>query len=163
MDINIAFNVLMGFEGGGQLVNNPLDKGKITRWGISQAAYPSLDIANLSEDKAKAIYGTDYWIAGNCPKLKPELQYVHFDTCVNCGVEEAVKLLQRAANITDDGIFGAQTLVQSDKVSIEAYLLQREWLDDTIVCKNHTQLDFLGGWQARNQKILSLFKEGKLG
>ncbi len=161
MTIDNAFPILLGFEGT-EFTNYKNDLGGETKYGISKAAYPNVDIANLTEEQAKAIYATDYWLKGNCQKLKPELQYAHFDTCVNMGVNEAVKILQRAARITDDGIFGAQTLVQSDKVSIEGYLLQREWVDDLIVEERREQIANLGGWSNRNKSILQLFRDGKL-
>ncbi len=162
MTIDRAFEILQTFEGGAKITGNPYDAGGLTRYGISHAAYPNLDIANLTEDKAKAIYATDYWLKGNCFKLKPELQYVHFDTSVNMGVATAIKLLQEAANIPADGIFGAQTLVQSDKVSIEAYLLLREWRCDEIVVHRKDQIVFLGGWENRNKTILKMYKAGAL-
>ena len=161
MTIDQAFPILLQFEGT-TFTDYRNDNGGETRYGISKASYPNLDIANLTSDQAKAIYATDYWLKGNCAKLKTELQYVHFDSAVNMGVVTAIKLLQRAANILDDGIFGSQTLVQSDNVSIEAYLLQREWDDDSIVVHRQSQIVFLGGWENRNKTILSLWRSGKL-
>lgn len=157
-----AFLVLQTFEGGDKVTTNPNDAGGTTKWGFSQAAYPNVDIVNLTKETALAMFVTDYWNKGDCVKLKPELQYVHADSCFNMGIETANKILQRAANILDDGIFGSQTLVQSDNVSIEAYLLQREWDDDSIVVHRQSQIVFLGGWENRNRTILSLWRSGKL-
>jgi len=49
---------IVDVEGG--LVNNPDDPGGLTKYGISQRAYPNLDIANLSVADAMAIYDRDY-------------------------------------------------------------------------------------------------------
>ena len=37
------------------------DTGGFTNFGISQKAYPGLDIEHLTRDGAKAIYRRDYW------------------------------------------------------------------------------------------------------
>ena len=162
MNIDSAFDILQTFEGGAIVTNNPADQGGLTKYGISQAAYPGVDIENMTADTAKGIYGTDYWLKGNCQKLKPELQYVMFDTCVNMGIERATKILQEAAGITDDGIFGPETMMKSDGVTIGEYLLLREIYDAEIVVHRKDQIEFLGGWSNRNKAILSLYKQGKL-
>lgn len=162
MDINKAFDILMEFEGGKQVTSIPQDRGGLTKYGISQAAYPSCDIKNLTEDTAKAMYGTDYWNTSNCTKLKPELQYVVFDTAVNCGPGTAIRILREACGISSGTEFDAEALVKSDNVSIAEYLLWREWYDDEIVEHRRDQIIFLGGWENRNKQILSLYKEGKL-
>ena len=50
---------VLAAEGG--LVNDPQDPGGVTKFGISQRAYPALDIRALSLDDAKAIYQRDNW------------------------------------------------------------------------------------------------------
>ena len=64
------FDIVVGHEGG--YTANPADRGnwtggaigsgtcRGTRFGISAAAYPGLDIANLTIDAAKALYQRDY-------------------------------------------------------------------------------------------------------
>jgi lysozyme family protein len=70
------FEIVAGHEG--CLTAHPADPGnwtdgavgagicRGTKFGISAAAYPDLDIANLTLDAAKALYQRDYWqrIAG---------------------------------------------------------------------------------------------------
>ena len=65
MNIDSAFDILQTFEGGAIVTNNPADQGGLTKYGISQAAYPGVDIENMTADTAKGIYGTDYWLKGN--------------------------------------------------------------------------------------------------
>jgi lysozyme family protein len=161
MNFDKAFNILLQFEGTAFTDYNN-DMGGETKYGISKAAYPSLNIAALTEFQAKAIYGTDYWLKSNCQKLKPELQYAVFDTAVNMGTETAVRLLQEAAGIKIDGIFGAQTLVQSDTVSVYEYLLLRQWRYSDIAMKSKSQMAFLSGWTNRNRKIYEMYKQGLL-
>ena len=50
VDFDEAVTRTLEFEGGGKLHNNPGDRGGLTKWGISQNAFPGLDIANLTED-----------------------------------------------------------------------------------------------------------------
>lgn len=105
-------------EGGGTLTNDPLDPGKETKYGISKKAFPTIDIANLTENKAREIYYFNYWKPVRGDELPPPLARMLFDQAVNQGVYAAIISLQRAAaglttvrpTLKVDGIFGAQTL-----------------------------------------------------
>ncbi len=120
MNFDQAFIQLIGHEG--NYVNNPNDKGGETKYGISKKSYPSLDIKNLTLDNAKAIYRKDYWDQCLCDKLPDGIKFDVFDTAVNSGIKTAIKILQRALGITDDGVIGSVTLNTISKI------------DDTLVC-----------------------------
>mgnify|MGYP006935480410 CR=1 FL=1 len=94
-------------EGGGKLIK---DQGGTTRWGISQNAYPGLDIAQLSREEAEKLYLRDYWkpIRGNA--LPPAIALLLFDASVNHGPRQAIKLLQAALKVKQDGIMGPETV-----------------------------------------------------
>ena len=78
-----AFRVVVGEEGG--YTTNPADPGNWTsgqcgagrcagtKFGISAAAYPGLDIAGLSLGDAQAIYRRDYWDRVQGDALPPPL------------------------------------------------------------------------------------------
>lgn len=83
---------------------------KGTNHGISAAAYPHLDIKALTQDEARAIYRRDYFDKARCGELHPALAMLVFDSAVNNGVGNAVRFLQRAADVADDGVFGPLTL-----------------------------------------------------
>ena len=114
-----AFEIVVGHEGG--YTDNPQDRGnwdsgvigqgnlKGTKYGISAAAYPSLDIVGLTLDAAKAIYLADYWQKAACDLLDPGLALIVFDAAVNNGVGRAVRWLQAAVGVTDDGVIGDRT------------------------------------------------------
>lgn len=103
-----CFVRLMGNEGG--YSNNPKDPGGETNWGISKRSYPELDIKNLTQDAAKAIYKRDFWDKCRCDDLSPELAFALFDCAVNSGCERAVTLLQKTLGVAEDGSFGRVTM-----------------------------------------------------
>ena len=108
-----AWNLLMELEGG--IVDNPDDPGGLTKWGISQRSHPDVDIVNLTEEGAKAIYKEGYW--------PPYMDHISdwgvsaelFEQLVNMRPKTAVKIWQTALNylgagLTVDGEFGPVTL-----------------------------------------------------
>lgn len=144
-----AFARLIGNEGG--FTDNPADTGnwtggavghgicRGTNWGISAAAYPNLDIKSLTCDDAKAIYLRDFWQAGHMDAMPGALAFQAFDAAVNHGIEEANRLVQAAAGVTQDGAIGPVTL---------AAIASKE-PDDLVVLFVAARLDFwtgLSGW-----------------
>lgn len=115
-----CFEVLIGHEGG--YTRNREDRGnwtggkvgvgtlKGTKYGISAAAFPDLDIAGLTLEAAKAIYLAEYWRPIRGDELVPALALLVFDAAVNNGVGAATEWLQRAAGVTVDGSIGPKTL-----------------------------------------------------
>ncbi len=81
-----------------------------TNWGISAAAYPQLDIRALTKDEAQKIYRRDYWDRAQCGKLPPPLALLVFDAAVNNGVGQAVRWLQAALGVAQDGAIGPAAL-----------------------------------------------------
>jgi lysozyme family protein len=156
MNINESFSILMKFEGGSKITNISGDKGGLTKYGISQTAHPGIDIASLTEEQAMDIYAKEYWVPSHCTDLKPELQYIHFDTAVNCGVGEAIKILQRAAGVKDDGIIGPLTIQAARYISLNAYAEQRINYYAGIVIKDPSQARFLKGWLNRVNAIVAM-------
>lgn len=83
--------------------------GGETRFGISQAAFPDVDIEHLTRDDAKALYRSRYWAPLRGDELPESVGFALFDAAVNVGVYQAVKFLQRAMGIHADGILGPAT------------------------------------------------------
>ena len=81
-----------------------------TKFGISAAAYPAEDIANLTLEAAAAIYRRDYWDRVLGDRLSPPLALLVFDSAVNNGVGRAIGWLQGAVSATVDGRVGPETL-----------------------------------------------------
>ncbi|QNX32693.1 glycoside hydrolase family 108 protein [Acinetobacter seifertii] len=127
MDIEQYLDALIKREGG--YVNDPLDSGQATKFGITQAVARSYgyqgEMKDLPLEIAREIYKKQYW-------LEPRFDQVNlissttaeelFDTGVNCGINFTKPLLQRALNLlnrqgkegwTDlklDGEYGPSTL-----------------------------------------------------
>ena len=95
-------------EGG--YVNDPRDPGQETRWGISKRAYPHLDIRNLTRAQAIDIYRRDFWQRVRGDELPREFAFQALDAAVNHGIGNAVRWMQRAAGVADDGVIGPVTL-----------------------------------------------------
>lgn len=114
MDFDTAFTRLLGSEGG--YVNDPRDPGGETNWGISKRAYPELDIKGLTQDQAKAIYLRDFW--NPIGDADPAIKFQVFDFAVNSGIQTAIRKLQAAIGVADDGHWGpvsAARLASLDK------------------------------------------------
>lgn len=94
MDFNQAVEHVLTSEGG--LANNPVDRGGMTKFGISARAYPTLDIKNLSKDQAVNLYKKDYWDQIHADLLPEDVRLVAFDTAVNFGVEAAKNMVVQA-------------------------------------------------------------------
>lgn len=107
MSFDKAFQITVGVEGG--YVNDPADPGGETRYGISKRAHPDVDIKSLTLDQAKDIYRRDYWQAASCDSMPERIGHLVFDCAVHHGVKTAIKLLQRALKVADDGEFGPIT------------------------------------------------------
>jgi lysozyme family protein len=102
MDFNTAFNRLIVNEGG--YVNLPTDPGGETNWGISKRSYPNVDIKNLTREGAALIYKRDFWdVIGDAD---PAVKFQLFDFAVNSGVQTAIRKLQSAIGVADDGYWG---------------------------------------------------------
>ena len=53
----------------GWYVNDPVDPGGETNFGIAKRSHPDVDIKNLTEEGAKEIYYQDYWMKNRVPQL----------------------------------------------------------------------------------------------
>jgi len=109
-----------------------------TNFGISAAAYPALDIANLTQADAEAIYRRDYWSAVNA---------------------DAILWLQQASGAPADGVLGSETqaaLAKGDPVQ-----LAREALARRLEFSSHlsTWSNFGLGWTRRVLCLAGLIAE----
>lgn len=113
MTFDQVFDKLINHEGG--YVFNPHDPGGETKFGISKRSYPHLDIHSLTLADAKTIYRRDFWDRAQCDKLHPDLVFDLFDGAVNSGIGQAIRWLQRAVGVADDGVVGPLTLASINR------------------------------------------------
>lgn len=113
-----ALALTLRWEGG-----ETVDTGGYTKWGISQKAYPKLDIKNMTRAQMEAIYKADYWNKIQADKISNQdaANYL-FDYAVNAGAGAAVKAAQSVLknrfgkNIVIDGGMGPQTIAAINAV-----------------------------------------------
>lgn len=124
-------------EGGFQ--RNPKDSGnwtggdvgvgelKGTKYGISAAIFPQLDIFNLTLEQAETIYEKEYWNPLYAQINDQIVCNKLFDLGILFGVETTVKLLQGVLipqfGIVNDGIFGPKTLEAINASESDSLLL----------------------------------------
>jgi lysozyme family protein len=122
------FGLVSGHEG--NFTGNPDDPGNWTggaigigrclgtKFGISAAAYPNVDIPNLTLEEAKALYRHDYWDRIGGERLPPSLALLVFDAAINNGTTRAVSWLQEIAHVRCDGVVGPETLAAVDRLAV---------------------------------------------
>lgn len=121
-DFETAFARAIGHEGG--YVNDPTDPGGETKFGISKRSYPHLHIAGLTLEKARDIYRQDFWNRLHMAQMPDGVAFQLFDFAINSGIETAVRHLQRAVGVADDGNWGPVSQVALGALS-ESDLIQR--------------------------------------
>lgn len=129
----VAFNRLIGHEGGysdhrndpGNWTSGKVGVGTLkgTKYGIAANTYPNLDIKNLTIEQAKAIYKKDWWDKLGADQLHPAIVYQLWDFAVNAGKSRAIKELQQAVGVADDGIIGAKTVAAVNALELNDVLL----------------------------------------
>lgn len=123
---------------------------KGTNLGISAAAYPGEDIEGMTLPRAKQLYLRDYWGPAGCDTVPSALRYDLFDTAVNSGVHQAVKLLQRACGAAPDGRLGPLTLMAVSSMDPERLLARFNGWRLDFMNDNPTLWNLYGrGWAQR--------------
>lgn len=126
------------FEHEGGFVDDPVDPGGATNFGVSLRFLVSIgeldldddgimdgdfnydgkvdvqDIKDMDREDAMKLYHLHWWDKYGYGDLPAGIAVKVFDLAVNMGAKQAHKLLQRAcratgANLTEDGIIGPQT------------------------------------------------------
>ncbi len=140
-------------EGG--YVNDPKDRGKETKYGISKKWYPNEDIRNLTPQRAQAILYKDYWLKPKINQLPDVYQYPVFDNGVVQGPGASIKHIQSAAGAGVDGIIGSNTINALNSHSDSQRVLNRfqnnvQGRYDEIVENDSSQKRYRDGWRNRN-------------
>lgn len=125
MNFDIIFERVIGHEAGftdnlkdpGNWTGGEVGKGecKGTKFGIAANTYPDLDIKNLTEEQARAIYYEDWYIGNFINRFTPAMQFQMFDAAFNHGMKNASKMFQRAIGVKDDGFIGPITMAIAEQ------------------------------------------------
>jgi len=116
-----AIAVILENEGG--FVDDPVDRGGRTNFGISQRSYPEEDIAALTRSRASYLYRRDWWDRYGYERiLDQEVATKIFDLSVNMGPGNAHICAQRALRachhrVTEDGHMGPVTVGEINAIA----------------------------------------------
>lgn len=155
----LAFERLIGHEG--KFTDDRADRGnwtsgrvgvgelRGTKYGISAMTYPTLDIRNLTLDQAREIYRRDFWLRAHADEYDGAIAYQVFDSAVNHGIGNAIRFLQRAVFVADDGDVGPLTMdaVRTQTVTDVLMRFNAERLD--FYTRLSTWPNFGKGWSRR--------------
>ena len=115
-----SLDFLLESEGG--FVNNPKDPGGMTNLGVTAATWAQYkgrattekEMRNLKKSDVTPLYEKKYWDACKCDDLPSGIDYLVFDFAVNAGPGRAIKTLQKAIGVPEDGAIGPVTLQNID-------------------------------------------------
>ena len=134
--------------------NVPGDHGGPTKYGISQASYPHLDIKNLTIDQARQIYLDDFWTRYRLAEIENQ-HIADFigDLLVNMGPGHDFQIVQRACNalgndLAVDGCVGPKTLQAINAADPDQLKAEIVTAADQFYMNLH-QPEFLKGWLDR--------------
>lgn len=113
----LAFTLF--WEGG--FSDHPNDPGGRTFKGVTQAAWTAwlklrgrlsssrADVLAATPNKVRALYLDSYWTPSHADECPLPLCLAQFDAAVHSGPGRAIRLVQEAAGVTIDGIWGPKT------------------------------------------------------
>lgn len=142
-------------------VNDPLDSGGPTNWGITKATLArwrnrrvtTAEVQALTREEAADIYRRQYIEQPGFLTLPDPLRAQVVDFGVNAGPAQATRVLQRVVGVTDDGICGPRTLAAVAGCDPEQVALQvwrgRIRFYAHLVALRPTQQRYIDGWLNR--------------
>lgn len=160
---------IIGHEGGytadpqdsGNWTGGVIGKGQLkgTKFGIAANTYGDLDIKNLTQEQAIAIYERDFWRKPKLDQLPPAVGFQVLDASINHGGRRAVQFLQRAVGVLDDGVLGPKTIA-AVAAADPAKVINSLMAQRTLLYQQHPKFDRYGkGWLARLEQNKKYAKE----
>jgi lysozyme family protein len=169
--LNKILDEIIDTEGG--FVNNPIDRGGPTKYGITLRTLQSYkkgstinDLKNIDTYLAKDIYYGEYLVMPRINELPEFIHHIMLDMSINHGARNAVKILQKSLRrygyvTKPDGIIGSKTI----NLTIEAcnnlknnilvtLVYTRNNFYKNIVINDRSQKIFLKGWLNRSNKFM---------
>jgi lysozyme family protein len=134
------------------------DSGGLTKYGISQAAHPEVDIASLTLDQAKAIYRRSYWENQRYREIQNQRVATKiFDMSVNMGFHQAHMIAQAQVEAVEDGVLGPASIAAinaepADRLLADLCMGCVDFYHD-LVNRKPSNAKFLKGWLARAKDL----------
>ena len=156
MSFDIAIARVLANEGG-YTPGLPGDPGGETNFGVSKRSYPNVDIKALTRAGAIVIYQRDFWLTVHADAMPVVLQFQALDFAVNAGIGTAIRKLQAAAGVADDGHWGPVTQAKVQVTSPAA--LTASFMALTLAYKRKLSNwpTFCNGWVDRFVQDLQYF------
>jgi lysozyme family protein len=123
-----SIELVLAHEGG--YVHHVLDPGGRTNLGVTQRVWEDYvghkvdeaEMRSLTKEMVSPLYRKEYWDAVHGDKLPCGADYLAFDFAVNAGAFRSIKTIQRALNITADGVIGPVTLKAIQETNAEEFI-----------------------------------------
>lgn len=167
MTPNDIIESILRREGG--FVDHPSDRGGPTNHGVTQETLAEWrgrpvtidDVRTLGTQEAREIYRELYIVRPGFLGIESEaVRSLAIDCAVNHGVKRAVILLQHAARVFPDGIFGPNTKDAVNRMTAAVLYrrlcAQRVRYYGEIVTKNPSQAVFAAGWANRVAEFIEV-------
>ena len=130
------------FKSEGGFVDDPLDRGGKTNYGVTQNTYnvwrkkngylPNKDVKYITKNEAKQLYYDEYWKAsGAADKKDLRAAYELFDTAIIAGP------------------YNAKQMDEKSKGDIYKFLDERKIFHEKDIMKHPSQERFREGWMNR--------------
>src|SRR5690606_6640918 len=99
--------------------------------------------------QARQIYLQDFWLRAGADQYDGAIGYQVFDAGVNHGIGNAVRILQRAVRVADDGYVGPMTIQAVQAMTATDVLMRFNAQRIRFYTKLSTWADFGKGWMNR--------------
>lgn len=149
---------VLNSEGG--YVNDPDDPGGPTKCGIAwnynvgiltEMGFTKATMDKLTPDHARQIYFQKYWHRVGCHDIADKaMAYLVFDTAVNCGEGQAIKMLRQLSKSPKWFEGNGKNKAVWLELFIEYAVLRFRYY---LRCKNRKK--FIEGWVSRMADVMS--------
>jgi len=153
--------------------NDSTDSGGETVYGISRKNFPNAEIwkivdqeryqtsfPNCLKDNQEILllvnefYQANFWQPIQGDRIINGVKaFSLFDFAVNSGISQAVKIVQRALGVTDDGVMGNNTVNGLNNANLEEFIakfkIEKVKFYVKIVDNKPNQIKYLKGWIKR--------------
>jgi lysozyme family protein len=90
--------------------------------GLCRTPVDEQAMRKLTKEVVAPLYRKQYWDVCHCDDLPAGVDYLAFDFAVNAGAFRSIKTIQRALNITADGVIGPVTLKAIQETNAEEFI-----------------------------------------